>query len=72
MLSLMRKIRVIWLLIKMLIENRGFPIKPILAKIKLNPGKRSSPEIQRLQFPLALNSQETFQNSQLGRKGENM
>ena len=30
------------------------PIKPILAKIKLYPGKSSSPEIQRLQFPLAL------------------
>ena len=36
------------------IENRVVPIKPIFAKIKLNPGKRSSPEIQRLQFPLAL------------------
>ena len=36
------------------IENRVLPIKPIVAKIKLNPGKRSSPEIQRLQFPLAL------------------
>ena len=35
-------------------ENRVVPIKPILAQIKLNPGKRSSPEIQRLQFPLAL------------------
>ena len=35
-------------------ENKVVPIKPILAKIKLNPGKRSSPEIQRLQFPLAL------------------
>ena len=36
------------------IENKVVPIKPILAKIKLNPGKRSSPEIERLQFPLAL------------------
>ena len=36
------------------IENKVVPIKPILAQIKLNPGKRSSPEIQRLQFPLAL------------------
>ena len=36
------------------IENKIAPIKPILAKIKLNPGKRSSPEIERLQFPLAL------------------
>ena len=30
------------------IENKVVPIKPILAKIKLNPGKRSSPEIERL------------------------
>ena len=36
------------------IENKVVPIKPILAQIKLNPGKRSSPEIQRLQFPLSL------------------
>ena len=36
------------------IENKVVPIKPILAQIKLNAGKRSSPEIQRLQFPLAL------------------
>ena len=36
------------------IENKVVPIKPILAKIKLNPGKRSSPEIERFQFPLAL------------------
>ena len=36
------------------IENKVVPIKPILAKIKLNPGKHSSPEIERLQFPLAL------------------
>ena len=36
------------------IENQVVPIKPILAQIKLNPGKRSSPEIQRLQFPLSL------------------
>ena len=35
-------------------ENKVVPIKPILSNIKLNPGKRSSPEIQRLQFPLAL------------------
>ena len=35
------------------IENKVVPIKPILAKIKLNPGKHSSLEIQRLQFPLA-------------------
>ena len=36
------------------IENKAVPIKPILAKIKLNPGKRSSPEIERYQFPLTL------------------
>jgi len=36
------------------IDNKVVPIKPILAQIKLNPGKRSSPEIQRLQFPLSL------------------
>ena len=35
-------------------KNKLVPIKPILAKIELNPGKRSSPEIERLQFPLAL------------------
>lgn len=35
-------------------ENKVVPVKPILTKIKLNRGKRSSPEIQRLQFPLAL------------------
>ena len=28
------------------IENKVVPVKPILAKIKLNPGKRSSPEIK--------------------------
>ncbi|KAL9977715.1 hypothetical protein ACROYT_G015152 [Oculina patagonica] len=36
------------------IEHKLVPIKPILGKIKLNPGKRSSPEIHRLQFPLTL------------------
>ena len=36
------------------IQNKVVPIKPVLAQIKVNPGKRSSPEIQRLQFPLAL------------------
>ena len=36
------------------IENKVVPIKPVLAQIKLNAGKRSSPAIQRLQFPLAL------------------
>ena len=29
-------------------------IKPVLAKIKVRPGKASSPEIQREQFPVAL------------------
>ena len=35
-------------------ENRLVPIKPILSKIKINSPKKSSPEIQRVQFPLAL------------------
>ena len=35
-------------------ENNLVPIKPILARIKVRPGKPSSPEIQRLQFPLTL------------------
>ena len=35
-------------------ENRLVPIKPILSKIKINSSKKSSPEIQRVQFPLAL------------------
>ena len=36
------------------IENKVVPIVRILNGIKINAGKRSSPEIQRLQFPLAL------------------
>ena len=35
-------------------ENRVVPIHPVLAKIKMRPGKASSPEMQRLQFPIAL------------------
>lgn len=30
------------------------PIQPVLARIKVRPGKPSSPEIQRLQFPITL------------------
>jgi hypothetical protein len=35
-------------------ENNLVPIKPVLARIKVRPGKPSSPGIQRLQFPLTL------------------
>ena len=35
-------------------ENHVVPIKPVLAKIKVRPGKASSPEIERIQFPIAL------------------
>ena len=35
-------------------ENSVVPIQPVLARIKVRPGKPSSPEIQRLQFPLTL------------------
>ena len=35
-------------------ENHVVPIEPVLAKIKIRPGKASSPEIQRVQFPLTL------------------
>ena len=35
-------------------ENNVVPITPVLAKIKIRPGKPSSPEIQRLQFPVSL------------------
>ena len=35
-------------------ENNLVPIQPVLARIKVRPGKASSPEIQRLQFPLTL------------------
>ena len=34
--------------------NNVVPIVPVLSKIKLTPLKPSSPEIQRIQFPLAL------------------
>ena len=35
-------------------ENHVVPIEPVLAKIKIRPGKASSPEVQRIQFPIAL------------------
>ena len=35
-------------------ENNVVPIEPVLAKIKIRPGKASSPEIQRVQFPVTL------------------
>ncbi len=35
-------------------QNNLVPIEPVLAKIKVRPGKASSPEIQRTQFPIAL------------------
>ncbi|CAB3983245.1 Hypothetical predicted protein [Paramuricea clavata] len=35
-------------------ENSLVPIKPVLARIKVRPGKPSSPEMQRLQFPVTL------------------
>ena len=35
-------------------EQNLVPIEPILARIKVRPGKASSPEIQRIQFPVAL------------------
>ena len=35
-------------------ENRLVPIAPVQTKIKVRPGKASSPEIQRIQFPLTL------------------
>ena len=35
-------------------ENHVVPIQPVLAKIKVRPGKASSPQIQRIQFPIAL------------------
>ena len=34
--------------------NNVVPIVPVLVKIKIRPGKPSSPEIQRIQFPLTL------------------
>ena len=35
-------------------ENKVVPIEPVLAKIKIRPGKASSPEIQRVEFPVTL------------------
>lgn len=35
-------------------EHKVVPIEPILAKIKVRPNKPSSPEIQRIQFPITL------------------
>ncbi|XP_068742581.1 uncharacterized protein [Montipora capricornis] len=35
-------------------QNRVVPIEPVLAKFKVHPNKPSSPEIQRMQFPLTL------------------
>ena len=35
-------------------EHGVVPIEPVLTKIKLRPGKLSSPEVQRIQFPITL------------------
>jgi len=35
-------------------ENAAVPIQPVLTRIKVRPGKPSSPEIQRIQFPITL------------------
>ena len=35
-------------------ETSSVPLVPVLARIKVRPGKPSSPELQRLQFPLTL------------------
>ena len=35
-------------------DNNVVPITPVLTKIKIRPGKASSPEIQRVQFPVTL------------------
>ena len=35
-------------------ENGVVPIEPVLSRIKIRPGKPSSPEIQRIQFPITL------------------
>ena len=45
-------------------ENHLVPIEPVLAKIKVRPGKSSSPEIQRIQFPIALSWACTVHNVQ--------
>ena len=36
------------------VRDGAVPIQPVLARITVRPGKPSSPEIQRLQFPLTL------------------
>ena len=35
-------------------EHGVIPIEPVLTKIKLRPGKLSSPEVQRIKFPITL------------------
>ena len=35
-------------------EHKVVPVEPILTKIKVRPNKPSSPEIQRIQFPITL------------------
>lgn len=35
-------------------ENSAVPIQPVLARITVRSGKQSSPELQRLQFPMTL------------------
>ncbi|XP_068751282.1 ATP-dependent DNA helicase PIF1-like [Montipora capricornis] len=35
-------------------QHRVVPIEPVLTKITLRPGKLSSPEVQRIQFPITL------------------
>ena len=35
-------------------DNNVVPITPVLTNIKIRPGKASSPEIQRVQFPVTL------------------
>ena len=35
-------------------ENNLVPIQPVMVRIKVRPGKPSSPKMQRLQFPLTL------------------
>ena len=35
-------------------ENSAVPIQPVLARITVRSGKQSSPELQRLQFPITL------------------
>ena len=35
-------------------ENSAVPIQPVLARITVRSGTQSSPELQRLQFPITL------------------